>query len=117
MLQPLQAAANAKAAGIGVYTVALGKPEGQVSFGFGVYVNHIPVPPDPPTMHAIAAATGGKTFTARSAGSASHIYQSLGSKSVARTRIARSARGLQPALRCSCSGRSVRACSTESRLP
>jgi Ca-activated chloride channel family protein len=79
VLQPLQAAANAKAAGIRVYTVALGTPGGQVSFGFGLYVNHIPVPPDPPTMRAIAKATGGKTFTARSATSAAHIYKSLGS--------------------------------------
>jgi Ca-activated chloride channel homolog len=79
VLQPLQAAANAKKAGIRVNTVALGTPNGQVSFGFGLYVNHIPVPPDPPTMRAIAKATGGKTFTARSADSASHIYKSLGS--------------------------------------
>jgi len=79
VLQPLQAAANAKAAGLRVYTVALGTPGGQVSFGFGLYVNHIPVPPDPPTMRAIATATGGKTFTAQSATSASRIYQSLGS--------------------------------------
>src|SRR5205085_2161802 len=46
-LQPLQAARNAKAAGVKVYTVALGTPGGVVSFGFGLYINSIPVPPDP----------------------------------------------------------------------
>jgi Ca-activated chloride channel homolog len=79
VLQPQQAAMNARAAGIRVYTVALGTPGGQVSFGFGLYVNHIPVPPDPPTMRAIARTTGGKTFTARTATSVSKIYRTLGS--------------------------------------
>jgi Ca-activated chloride channel family protein len=79
ILQPQQAATNAKAAGIRVYTVALGTPGGQVSFGFGLYVNHIPVPPDPPTMRAIARTTGGKTYTARNAAAVSKIYRTLGS--------------------------------------
>jgi len=78
-LQPLQGAALAKKAGIRVYTIALGTPGGEVTFGFGLYQNRIPVPPDPPTMSAIAAATGGKTFDARTAKSASHIYRTLGS--------------------------------------
>jgi len=79
VLQPLQGAALAKKAGIRVYTIALGTPGGEVTFGFGLYQNRIPVPPDPPTMRAIAAATGGKMFDARTAKSASHIYTTLGS--------------------------------------
>jgi len=71
--------ALAKKAGIRVYTIALGTPGGEVTFGFGLYQNRIPVPPDPPTMRAIAAATGGKMFDARTAKSASHIYTTLGS--------------------------------------
>ena len=78
-LQPLQAARNAKAAGIKVYTVALGTPGGVVSFGFGLYINSIPVPPDPATMRLIANATGGATYSARSAERLSNIYKSLGS--------------------------------------
>jgi Ca-activated chloride channel homolog len=78
-LQPLQAAAHAKASGIPVDTIAFGTPNGEVNFGFGLYVNRIPVPPDPPTMRAIAKATDGKMFTAESATSASRIYKSLGS--------------------------------------
>jgi Ca-activated chloride channel family protein len=78
-LQPLEAAQRARAAGMRVYTVALGTPEGVVSFGFGLFVNSIPVPPDPPTMRAIARATGGKTYTAQSSGKLSNVYNNLGS--------------------------------------
>jgi Ca-activated chloride channel family protein len=79
VLQPLQAARNAKAAGIKVYTVALGTPGGVVSFGFGLYINSIPVPPDPATMRLIANATGGRTYSARSAERLSNVYRTLGS--------------------------------------
>lgn len=79
LLQPLQAARDAKAAGIKVYTVALGTPNGTVSFGFGLYVNSIPVPPDPATMRLIANTTGGTTYTARSAERLSNVYRALGS--------------------------------------
>jgi Ca-activated chloride channel family protein len=78
-LQPLQAARNAKAAGIKVYTVALGTPGGVVSFGFGLYINSIPVPPDPATMRLIANTTGGSTYTARTSERLSTVYKSLGS--------------------------------------
>jgi len=79
VLQPIQAARNAKAAGIKVYTVALGTPNGVVSFGFGLYVNSIPVPPDPATMRLIASTTGGTTYTARTASKLTDVYKSLGS--------------------------------------
>jgi len=79
VLQPAQAARNAKAAGIKVYTVALGTPNGVVSFGFGLYINSIPVPPDPATMRLIASTTGGTTYTARSASRLVNIYKTLGS--------------------------------------
>jgi Ca-activated chloride channel homolog len=79
LLQPLQAARNAKSAGIKVNTVALGTPGGVVSFGFGLYTNSIPVPPDPATMRQIASVTGGTTYNARSSERLSSIYKSLGS--------------------------------------
>jgi Ca-activated chloride channel family protein len=84
-LQPAQAAKRARDAGIRVYTVALGTPDGVVSFGFGLFVNSIPVPPDPSTMRAIATATGGKTFAAQSSGKLSSVYKSLGSSIGRRT--------------------------------
>jgi Ca-activated chloride channel homolog len=79
-LQPLEGAARAKSAGIPVYTVALGTPNGVISprfRGFGDRV--IPVPPDPATLRAIAAATGGKFFNAQSAGAVEAAYKKLGS--------------------------------------
>ena len=85
-LQPLEAAARAKAAGIPVYTVSLGTPQGVVSFGFGLFVNTIRVPPDPVTMHAIAEATGGRDFTAQSAGEARSVFNGLGSSIGHRTK-------------------------------
>ena len=42
-------------------------------------MNSIPVPPDPPTMRAIARATGGKTYTAQSSSKLSSVYKKLGS--------------------------------------
>jgi Ca-activated chloride channel family protein len=86
-LQPLQSAQKAKDAGIKVFTVALGTPEGVVSFGFGLFVNSIPVPPDPQTMRAIARATGGKTFTAQSSTKLSNVYRALGSSIGRRTEL------------------------------
>ncbi len=79
LLQPIQAARNAKAAGIRVDGVALGTPNGVVSFGFGLYINSIPVPPDPATVRMISNVTGGKAYTAQTANKLIDIYKSLGS--------------------------------------
>jgi Ca-activated chloride channel family protein len=84
VLQPLAAAHNAKVAGIRIYPVSLGTPGGHVTFGFGAFTNSVPVPPDPVTMSAIAAATGGKAYSAESAASVVQIYKTLGS-SIGRT--------------------------------
>jgi Ca-activated chloride channel homolog len=78
-LQPLQAAQLAKAAGVRVYGVALGTPNGVVSFGFGLYINSIPVPPDPATVRLISSVTGGKAYTAQTANRLNDIYKTLGS--------------------------------------
>ena len=79
VLQPLQAARRARKAGIRVFTVALGTSHGVVHFGFGPFSNSIPVPPDPPTMRAIAKATGGRSYTVRSAERLQGVYTQLGS--------------------------------------
>jgi len=79
LTQPAQAARQARAAGIRVYGVALGTPNGVVSFGFGLYINSIPVPPDPAVVRQIANITGGKSYTARNAERLGQIYRSLGS--------------------------------------
>jgi Ca-activated chloride channel family protein len=86
-LQPLQGAAKARAAGIPVYTVALGTTgattlkgfpggfAGGGRFGFGPRG----LSPDPVTLKAIATQTGGQFFRARSAGAADSAYAKLGS--------------------------------------
>jgi Ca-activated chloride channel family protein len=79
VLRPLEAARKARRAGIRVYTVALGTPKGVVRFGFGPFGETVPVPPDAPTMRAIASATGGASFTAKSAQRLESVYQKLGS--------------------------------------
>ncbi len=64
-----------------------GRRTAVVSFGFGLFVNSIPVPPDPPTMRAIARATGGKTYTAESSTKLSSVYKTLGSSIGRRTEL------------------------------
>jgi len=80
-LEPLAGADLAKAAGIPVYTVALGTPNGTLDFGgngpFGA--RRVPVPPDPATLSAIAARTGGQFYAAQNAKSLQSAYSKLGS--------------------------------------
>jgi Ca-activated chloride channel family protein len=86
LLQPLEGADRARRAGIPVYTIALGTPNGVLdrrSFGGGGGgfggPQRIPVPPDPETLREIAGVTGGKFFEARSAQAVESAYQNLGS--------------------------------------
>jgi Ca-activated chloride channel homolog len=88
-LEPLAGADLAKKAGIPVYTVALGTPDGQLDFGAGgggyqggaqpFGGRRVPVPPDPDTLRAIASRTGGEFFAAQSAKSLQSAYRKLGS--------------------------------------
>lgn len=88
-LLPLDGAERARAAGIPVYTVALGTPNGMLQFGFprppqgfpgGFQGRRVPVPPDPDTLRAIANRTGGQFFAARDAESLQAAYSKLGSR-------------------------------------
>ena len=88
ILQPLEGAERAKAAGMPVYTIALGTPNGTITRDWGAWGgrtggagggNTIPVPPDPETLKAIAATTGGEFFNATNAQSLRAAYTKLGS--------------------------------------
>jgi Ca-activated chloride channel family protein len=91
-LEPLQGAERARAAGIPVYTIALGTPQGTLDFGYGTPRGgfpspnptgpgrRVPVPPDPATLRSIADRTGGEFFAARSADSLQAAYKKLGSR-------------------------------------
>ena len=87
VLQPLQGARRAKAAGIPVYTVALGTTGNTTLRGYpggfpgaGTGFGRRGLAPDPQTLHAIATLTGGKFYRARSAGAVQETYASLGAK-------------------------------------
>lgn len=81
-LLPLEGADRARAAGIPVYTVALGTPHGMLDLGFAPsqFRRMVPVPPDPATLRAIADRTGGEFFAARDTKSLHTAYVKLGSR-------------------------------------
>ena len=79
-LQPLEAAQLARKAGIRIYTVALGTPDGVVRFERGGFTRIVPVPPEPIILEQIAKATRGAAYTAENAEELSGVYRSLGSK-------------------------------------
>jgi Ca-activated chloride channel homolog len=85
VLQPLAGADKARAAGIPVYTVALGTTGNTTmkgfpgAFGGGGGFGRPGLAPDPKTLRAIADRTGGKFFRAKSAGAVEQAYTALGS--------------------------------------
>jgi Ca-activated chloride channel homolog len=87
VLEPLQGADRARAAGIPVYTVALGTTGNTTLRGYpggfpgaGTGFGRRGLSPDPRTLHAIATVTGGKFYRAKSAGAVQDAYASLGAK-------------------------------------
>jgi Ca-activated chloride channel family protein len=84
---PKQAAQFAKKAGVRVYGVALGTPNGKVTFGFGLQQSQIPVPPDPATVRSVSSITGGQSFAARDSARLSTVYKDLGSSIGRRTEL------------------------------
>jgi Ca-activated chloride channel family protein len=89
-LSPQQGAERARAAGIRVYTIALGTDHGTLTFpqfggfGFGGGGGRFPVRPDPVTLAMVARVTDGKAYRAKSASSVKTIYRELGSSIVER---------------------------------
>jgi Ca-activated chloride channel family protein len=80
LLQPYEGAARAKAAGIPVYTVALGTPEGTVTFNRDGFTRTVPVPPDPETLQQIARDTDGEFYAAATGAKLNAVYEGLGSR-------------------------------------
>jgi Ca-activated chloride channel family protein len=78
---PLAAAAQAAKAKVPVYTVALGTDAGTITTTTktGEQVVYR-VPPDPATLSAVAARTGGKFFAAADAASLKSVYSRIGSQ-------------------------------------
>jgi Ca-activated chloride channel family protein len=80
-LTPQQAADEAAAAGMPVYTIALGTSDATVEAPdqYG-QMHQLSAAPDPQTLAAVAETTSGRFFQAPSASDLQQIYQSLGSK-------------------------------------
>jgi Ca-activated chloride channel homolog len=74
---PDQVAQEAKAAGVPIYTVALGTADGVVQTPDGQVLQ---VPPDPEALQRIADTSGGKAFTAQDSDALDGVYETLGSK-------------------------------------
>lgn len=78
---PVDAADEAKAANVPIYTIALGTPDGiaEVRDNLG-RLRRIAVPPDPDTLKAVSETTGAESFDAPTASQLKSIYASLGEK-------------------------------------
>ena len=73
---PIAVAREAKRLGIPISTVALGTDEGYVPIAGGL----VPVPPDRPTMRAVARLSGGRAYEVEDSDRLSAIYERLGSR-------------------------------------
>jgi Ca-activated chloride channel family protein len=79
--EPLDAAGDAAALGVPIYTIALGTSDGVVDVrGNDGQLHRLNVPPDEETLAQIAEMTGGRSFTAPTAQDLAQIYEHLGSK-------------------------------------
>lgn len=70
-------ARDARRQGVPIYTVALGTPDGTVTFPDGTVVS---VPPDPEALRRIAEDSDGQSFQAGDADELAAVYQRLGSQ-------------------------------------
>ena len=73
----LVAARQAKSHHIPVYTIAIGTPNGTIPIKRGQQTVNTPVPVSSEQLAAIAAASGGRTFTAADSAKASAVYAHL----------------------------------------
>ena len=80
-IAPARAAQRARSLGVPVHTIAFGTENGIVEVPrTGGFVERIRVPPSPETLRRIAAATGGRFFTAATADALRSVYRELGSR-------------------------------------
>lgn len=75
---PFQAGNLAKAAGVRIYGIALGRRDAQIIVGSGFSALKIPVPPDPGAVGILARDSGGQSYNAPDSGTLDDIYKHLG---------------------------------------
>jgi Ca-activated chloride channel family protein len=73
---PAEVAREAKAAGVPIYTVALGTADGIIQAQGQV----LAVPPDPQALAEVASLSGGRAFAAEDSDALDQVYQTLGSR-------------------------------------
>jgi Ca-activated chloride channel family protein len=79
--EPLDVVDVAKEAGVPIYTIAFGTPQGTVEItnDFGVTQTYS-VPPDPQTLRQVAEETGGRFFEAPTEADLEEVYEQIGSQ-------------------------------------
>jgi Ca-activated chloride channel family protein len=73
---PAEVAREAKAAGVPIYTVALGTADGIIQ----TQGQTLSVPPDPQALAEVAALSGGRAFAAEDSDALDQVYETLGSR-------------------------------------
>ncbi len=73
---PAEVAREAKAAGVPIYTVALGTADGIIQTQGQV----LAVPPDPQALAEVASLSGGRAFAAEDSDALDQVYETLGSR-------------------------------------
>jgi len=81
-LKPADAVAQARKLDVPISTIALGTPDGRVyqKLPGSKYTEQHAVPASPTQLHLLAQATGGRFFTAQTAGAIREVYKDLGSR-------------------------------------
>ena len=81
LVDPGDAAQQAKRRGVPVYSVLVGTPDGVVEEELtGGFRRIIRVPPNPETLEQVAKASGGEFFAAPDSAGLSRVYEELGSR-------------------------------------
>jgi Ca-activated chloride channel homolog len=88
-ITPPQAAMRARAAGVPVYAISVGTPNGIVERQLpGGYTERIRVPPDPTALRQLARGSGGEFFAVADDERLRSVYEELGSRLGSREREA-----------------------------
>lgn len=88
IVEPAEAAEQARSQGVPVHAVLVGTPDGVVEEPLlGGYTQVIRVPPSPETLEEMTAATGGRLFTALDVEQLRVVHEELGSRLGSRQEI------------------------------
>lgn len=79
--EPLDVVDEAKEAGVPIYTIAFGTPDGTIEItNDGGFTRTFAVPPDQETLRTVAEETGGRFFEAPTEADLEEVYREIGSQ-------------------------------------